>query len=234
MNQTPRKVIVFQIKICGVTTVDDARAAADAGADAIGLNFYPRSPRALDVDRAATVAEALPAGVARVGVFVNASAEEISQVVIGVGLTHIQLHGDEPPELLSELAALPVSIIKAFRVGPDGGALVRGWLERASQLQVRPVACLIDANQPGAYGGTGQVADWPLFRTLAEIDRQLPMILAGGLTSDNVAEAIAAAHPAAVDTASGVESAPGHKDIVRMGSFILAARAAFGLLRPQR
>jgi phosphoribosylanthranilate isomerase len=217
---------MFQIKICGVTTAADAREACAAGADALGLNFYPHSPRFLTAEAAQHVAAAIPPAVTRVGVFVNAPAETICAIYDALGLDVIQLHGDEPPEFLAELGRRPA--MRAFRVGAAGLAPVVDYLHACSAAHVRPKLLLLDAQpaDPQQYGGAGTTADWGAIA--AERDRlgNLPLVLAGGLTSENVAAAIARVRPSAVDVASGVESAPGRKDSAKMKSFVAAAKAA--------
>lgn len=236
---------LFHVKVCGVTSPDDARLAAAAGADAVGFNFVPGSPRRIDPQAARAAVAVLPAGVLAVGVFAGSAAEEIRAVVRQVGLTAIQLHGHldaatsacDPPERCHELADLPV--IRAVRLGIDGLAAARDWLEAAAAAGRSPAMLLVDAAVSGAttagrLGGTGHVVDWDAFNR--EPPLGLPVALAGGLTADNVAAAIRATGIRAVDTASGVESAPGLKDPDRMRAFVAAARQALGLppIRPVR
>lgn len=216
----------FRIKICGITTVDDALLVAHAGADAVGLNFYRKSARFLAPDQAEAVVRAVPAGVVKVGLFVNAAAADIRATFDHLGLDLIQLHGDEPPEFLVELGDRPV--MRAFRVGPEGLRPVECYLARCHELGVAPRMALVDALVSGAYGGTGRVADWDALKPYPPTNP--PLVLAGGLTPTNVAAAIRAVRPAAVDTASGVESNPGRKDAALVGQFIAAARAAFSPL----
>jgi phosphoribosylanthranilate isomerase len=214
---------MFQIKICGITTANDAVMASQAGADALGLNFFPKSPRFLAPDRAAAVASAVPAGVLKVGLFVNASAQDICERFDRLGLDLIQLHGDESPEFHVKLGGRPV--MRAFRVDTAGLRPIEQYLARCRQLDVLPQMVLLDAQVQGAYGGTGQVADW---ETVKRYSLDHPRLaLAGGLTPANVAEAIRTVRPAAVDTASGVEASPGRKDASLVQAFIQAARAAF-------
>lgn len=213
---------MFQIKICGITTVDDAVMASQAGADAIGLNFFAKSPRFLAPDRAAAVVSAVPAGVLKVGLFVNAPASEICELFDQLGLDLIQLHGDETPEFHVKLGGRPV--MRAFRVGASGLGPVEQYLARCQQLGTLPRMVLLDAQVHGTYGGTGQVADWDVVKQYTLAQPQLA--LAGGLTPANVADAIRAVRPAAVDTASGVEASPGRKDISLVQAFVQAARAA--------
>jgi phosphoribosylanthranilate isomerase len=216
---------VFCVKICGVRVAADAEVAAEAGADAIGLNFYPRSPRCVGEAEARGVVRHLPAAVARVGVFVNAPADELQRLAEAVGLDLLQLHGDEPPELLAQLRGFRV--IKAFR-GPAASIdRVRAFLETARQLGCTPAAVLVDAYQPGVYGGTGHAVDWTQAAGLVSQLGGIPLVLAGGLTPGNVADAIRTVRPAAVDTASGVETEPGRKDPQAVRHFVHRARAAF-------
>lgn len=219
---------MFRIKICGVTGVDDALAAVECGADAIGLNFYERSPRFLELAAAEKIAVAVPQGIARVGVFVNAPITQMEDYRAALGLTHLQLHGDEQPELMLELARYRV--IKAFRLGEAGIGPIVSWLDRSAELGAMPHRCLVDAQRPGEYGGTGQTVDWRLAAVLAGRSDRARWMLAGGLTPDNVAAAIATVRPGGVDTASGVELSPGRKDRPRMQAFIAAAKAALDKL----
>jgi phosphoribosylanthranilate isomerase len=214
---------VFRIKICGITTAANALLAAEAGADAIGLNFYDKSPRCVTAERAKEICDALPAGVAKVGVFVNSLPKGIIATVNRVGLTAVQLHGDEGPDFLAALGKLPV--IKAFRCKESTLDGVKAFLDLCGESS-QPIAVLLDAHAPGTYGGTGQVLDWAALGKERNKLLGLPLILAGGLTPQNVAQAISLARPDAVDTASGVESAPGIKDPGRVSAFLKAANAA--------
>ena len=224
---------MFHVKVCGVTSADDARMVAAAGADAIGLNFVPGSPRCLDAAAARRVAEAVPDDVLVVGVFAGATPEEMRRVAAEVGLDAIQLHGrlggeaSDPPEACAAVAPLPV--IRAVRLAADGFGEVRGWLAEAATLGHAPVMAVVDAAvpmtaTPGALGGTGETVDWS--RLTAAGSLGIPIALAGGLTPDNVAAAIAATRVRAVDTASGVEQAPGRKDPEKVRRFCEAARMA--------
>ena len=216
---------MFTIKICGITRPEDARASAEAGADAIGLNFYPRSPRAIDLDRARAIIAALPDGMIKVGLFVNAAPDEICRTCDALGLDLIQLHGDEPPELLSALGGRPV--MKAFRAaGADGLCAMLDYLETCRKLGCLPRLILLDAPAARGFGGSGKLADWTLAKQYQETCGTPPLVLAGGLKADNVAEAIRATGARAVDTASGVESRPGIKDSAAVAAFALAARQA--------
>jgi phosphoribosylanthranilate isomerase len=200
--------VTFKIKICGVTNVGDALAAVDAGADAIGLNFYHGSKRCVDVDVARRVVDAIGNRAACVGVFVNASAGEIQAICHQARLHVVQLHGNESPEL-----------IKTLGTGYD---IIRAGFA--------PAAILVDAAAAGQFGGTGHTVDWRQLENCQTWLKNVPLILAGGLTPANVAEAIRIVRPQAVDVASGVESAPGKKDTAKMRDFVAAARAAFAAL----
>ncbi len=223
---------MFRIKICGVTTVDDALAAVAAGADALGLNFYQRSSRYVTAEQARRIVEVLPVEIVKVGVFVNASKVELLDIVRAVGLNVIQLHGDEPPALINELAPYPV--IRALRCGSEGIDAVVRFLAACRTAGRLPEAVLLDAAVGHQFGGTGAKADWVAAQQFARWNDVPPLILAGGLTAENVAEAIATVGPAAVDTASGVESSPGRKASAKMQSFVQSARAAFGKLAQAR
>lgn len=217
---------MFQIKICGITNVADALAAVDAGADAIGLNFYSGSSRFIDREQARAVVAAVVDRVCKVGVFVNAPIGEVIAIREALKLDLVQLHGDERPDVLRSLA--PGAVMKAFRVGDAGLSPVRTWFEECTRMSLFPTRVLLDAFQPGQYGGTGRTTDWPTAATYAQTPGLPPLVLAGGLTPMNVAAAIRAVKPAAVDTACGVESSPGVKDAAKMRDFITTARAAFG------
>jgi phosphoribosylanthranilate isomerase len=216
---------MFTIKICGITRPEDARAVAEAGADAIGLNFYPQSSRAIDLDRARAIIAVLPDEMVKVGLFVNAAPTEICRICDALGLELIQLHGDEPPELLSSLGGRPV--MKAFRAaGADGLRAVLDYLETCRRLGCLPRSILLDAPLAHGFGGSGMLADWTLAKQYGK-DRESPKLaLAGGLKPENVAESILATGVTAVDTASGVESAPGIKDAAAVRAFVRAARSA--------
>jgi len=194
----------------------------------VGLNFCRESPRYVEPDLAGYIAAELPAGVVRVGLFVNAAAEVVRETFDGVGLDLIQLHGDEPPEFLAELGDRPV--LRAFRCRGSDLAPVRQYLDRCRQLACSPKAILLDAYQPGKYGGTGKVVDWNVVASAHEELGPIDIVLAGGLTPENVAAAIQTARPAAVDTASGVESSPGVKDPALTDAFVANARAAFAAI----
>jgi len=285
---------MFRIKICGITSIEDALLAAEAGADAIGLNFYEKSPRFVTSELALSIVMALaqniipPKKLRIFGVFVNASIEQALEKAGKSGVVEYQFHGDEPPEtvanigttlrvvreavprilsslgfaeaqrhVLQELGdqstifgqpSLPFNVpakaqfseplaslwfpevIRAFRVSQDSLLSVSTYLRKCESAGAFPDAVLLDAHQPGAYGGTGQVVDWNAVRDQRDMLLGLPLILAGGLTPENVAEAIATAQPDAVDVASGVESAPGKKDPAKVRAFVAAAKKAFAAL----
>lgn len=215
---------MFRIKICGVTNADDAVAAAAAGADAVGLNFYAGSRRYLDPWRAEAVAAVLPESVVRVGLFVNAAPEYIRMLAARLQLQAIQLHGDETVAQLVDLADLP--LIKAFACHQHAQNGVADYVAECRRQGVALRMILLDAAVPGQFGGTGQQADWETAAVLAA-DRSLPpVVLAGGLNAANVRQAIELVRPAAVDAAGGVESAPGVKDRPAMLAFVAAAKAA--------
>jgi len=224
---------MFRVKICGITNVEDAGVVAQAGADAVGLNFYARSKRYVTIPRALMIVDSLPTSVVKVGLFVNAEVDEVCETFDRVGLDLIQLHGDEPPSFLAQLGARPV--VRAFRLlPPEGLDAVGRYLAECREMKCMPRMTLIDAYVEGAYGGTGQVADWQALTTYQPVRPEEPvppLVLAGGLTPDNVAEAIETVRPAAVDTASGVESTPGRKDHALVERFVERARHAFQSLR---
>ena len=187
--------------------------------------FLPASPRCVGVDAARRITLGLPATISKVGVFVNASRDEILRTCDQVGLDTIQLHGDETPQMMAELAGR--QLLKAFRCSSDDLRPLTEFLQRCEDLACRPCGVLIDAYQPSTFGGTGQTANWSLVRRLSELLLDIPIVLAGGLGPENVAAAIEATRPTAVDTASGVESEPGRKDPQRVRAFVGNAWAAF-------
>ena len=219
---------MFKIKICGLTRAADAIAATDAGADAVGVNFYAGSRRFLPAEDARPIVAALPAAVRKVGVFVNASADEVAAQADAAGLSCVQLHGDEPAEMLAQLPT-ELSIVRAYRCDARGLAPLAEYLDACRELDRAPSAVLIDSdtNVAGEFGGTGRVASWELIARDRALLGQMPLVLAGGLTPENVAEAIDAVRPDGVDVASGVESAPGEKDPSLTRQFVSSARDAF-------
>lgn len=217
---------MFRIKICGLTSVDDALEAAAGGADAIGLNFFAQSKRCVDVETARHISLALPAEVKRVGVFVNASTNDIGAVLREVGLDAIQLHGDEPAELLAELPR-GIPVVRAYRCGQQGLLELASYLSACRAHGRLPDAILVDADVGADFGGSGKLADWSVVARDRDYLNGIPLILAGGLSVANVGAAIAAVQPDGVDVASGVERSPGCKDAKLVRDFIAAARAAF-------
>jgi len=210
------------VKICGIRRPEWAAAATEAGADFIGLVFAD-SPRRVTLEQAAAVVRALPRRVEPVGVFVDEPAEAVREIAERAGLRVVQLHGDEPPEISADLEGLKV--IKVFRVGGDAdAAAARAWREAAERLGAPPYAYLVDARvEGGPRGGTGRPADWTIAARLA-LEGFRPLILSGGLSADNVAEAIRRVRPWGVDASSGLETAPGRKDPDRIRAFVEAVR----------
>jgi phosphoribosylanthranilate isomerase len=218
---------MFRVKICGITCVEDALAAAAAGADSIGLNFYCASPRFCPPDEAQAIVEAVGNRVRKVGVFVNAPADEILRAAHTLRLDMVQMHGDETPELLREIR--PLSVVRAFRLSNDLSS-IHDYLRACHALMCVPRMLLIDAARPGQYGGTGATLDWNWIGKNRVHFGGLPLVLAGGLTPENVAQAIEAARPWAVDAASGVESSPGRKSATRMQEFVAEANRALAAI----
>jgi phosphoribosylanthranilate isomerase len=217
---------MFRIKICGVTNLADAQVAIDAGADALGLNFYERSPRCVSREVAAEIAAACGlAKVKPIGVFVNAPPSYVVELAEQFNLAAVQLHGDEPPEIIDDLP-LGMRVIFALRLPAAGGLALPNY-RHLSKYQRLPAALLADAAAPGQYGGTGHKLDWTALANWPAKTFGIPLILAGGLTPKNVIAAIRICHPAGVDAASGVESSPGKKDPAKTRDFIAAAKAAF-------
>jgi phosphoribosylanthranilate isomerase len=202
---------MVKVKICGVTSTQDARMIVDAGASAIGLNFFARSPRRVTVEEAAAIAAELPPHICRVGVFVDADREEVARIAGRVGLHALQFHGMESPEYCR---GWDRKVIKAVRTRDP---------ETVRAVAVYPVDfVLVDAYVEGLAGGTGRLARWDW---LTDIDRER-LIVAGGLTAENVADAVRQLRPIAVDVASGVENAPGRKDPALVRRFIANAQSA--------
>jgi phosphoribosylanthranilate isomerase len=205
----------IQIKICGVTNARDAKTCVALGAQMIGLNFYPQSPRYIEPKVARQIVEALPTHVDAVGVFVSGNADEIRRTANAAAVDCVQLHGDFSPELARELAD-EFRVIRVFSTHPQF---------RPEDVTLFPHCdVLVDAHHPELRGGTGQTCDWSAARATLRFSRFL--ILSGGLNPKNVAGAIKAVTPHAVDVCSGVESAPGVKDRGAINDFIAAVRAA--------
>jgi len=209
------------VKICGMTALDDVETVAALQPDAIGLNFYRGSRRCVDVPTARQLVARLPETIRPVGLFVNHSLEEIRHISSDCGLRWLQLHGDETPEFVAQLREY--QLIRAFRVSAAGLDDVARQLAEYRRLGITLQACLIDAHVAGTYGGTGHSAPWSLLAR--DWDPAWPaLILAGGLTPQNVAAAIETVRPWGVDVASGVESAPGRQDPDAVKEFISVAR----------
>jgi phosphoribosylanthranilate isomerase len=209
------KSTMVKVKICGITNWADACSACEAGADFLGFNFYPPSPRYITPAAARRIVRRLPEGISSVGVFVNESEAQMLSIARQVGLDFLQLHGDEPPQVVSHLRRT-VSVIKAVRV--------RGAL-RAAELArfTRASAFLLDGFDRKLRGGTGKRIDWKLAKRAG---RKRRIFLAGGLTPENAAEAVDVARPYAIDVCSGVESRPGKKNAARMKALVQAVRSA--------
>jgi phosphoribosylanthranilate isomerase len=202
-----------RVKICGITNLADAQAAVAAGADVLGLNFYEGSPRRVSMKTAAEIANQLPPFVMRAGVFVNADEDLVTRAIGECGLSLLQFHGDEPPEFCVQFGLMSM---KALRIRDAES------LKELPRFQTD--AYLLDAFSPEARGGTGEKFNWELAVEAQKFGK--PVFLAGGLTPENVAEAVRKVRPFGVDVASGVESSPGKKDHAKIRAFIAAVRAA--------
>ena len=214
---------MFRIKICGITSVNDAKIAAEAGADAIGLNFFRNSKRYVTPELAMRIADEVKGRMAIVGVFVNETTERIVEIAGQLPVDVIQLHGDEPVPDVTGIRRWKVC--KAFRLG-ENEEPIHDFIVRCQRAGKALDAVLLDANVPGQFGGTGVTVSWENVRRFHET-RVVPcVVLAGGLTPLNVATAIAISRPQAVDTASGVEKSPGIKDPRLVHSFVEEARSA--------
>ncbi len=207
----------IRIKMCGTTRLEDALAAVEAGVDALGFIFYEKSPRAIEPSDARMIIEQLPPFVDTVGVFVDRDREEVEEIIRFCSLSYVQLHGQESPRYCEQLArfAAPGQIIKALRVGAELQA------EEIAPYSAYVRAFLLDTYQKGQEGGTGQIFDWSLISSLR---LQRDYILAGGLDTNNIRQAIEAVQPTAVDVNSGVESSPGCKDHARLRDFVAQVR----------
>lgn len=203
-----------KVKICGITNADDAAAAVAAGADALGFNFYRKSPRYIEPGLAKHIVASLPPFVMPVGVFVNEDVSAVRSIMDASGLAMAQLHGDESAAYCEQLAR---PVIKALRLKDRGSFLTLAEFQGRAGVR----AFILDTFSESAYGGTGQVTDWVL---ASEAAKSTTILLAGGLTPANVGEAILAVRPYAVDVSSGVESAPGKKDHIKIRAFLDAVR----------
>jgi phosphoribosylanthranilate isomerase len=201
-----------KVKICGITNFEDALAAVNAGADALGFVFVPASPRALAFEDARRIIRRIPLYVTRIGVFVNPAEDTVNRALEQTGIDTLQFHGNETPEFCAQFS--PLKVIKAFRIaGP----------ETLNDLPFyKTNAWLLDSFVPGQPGGTGATFSWPL--AVQAKEHGVPILLAGGLTARNVARAISEVRPFGVDVSSGVESSPGKKDHGLLGAFIAAAK----------
>ncbi|MBU4234330.1 MAG: phosphoribosylanthranilate isomerase [Desulfobacterales bacterium] len=201
---------MVRIKICGITNLEDALLAIELGADALGFIFYPKSPRKVAPETAREIIAQLPPFVASVGVFVDEAATVVQELAARVGLDWVQLHGQESPDYCRNLGR---KVIKAFRIQDEDSLRLLADYQGAAQ------ALLLDTYKKGQVGGTGEIFDWHLARKAKKYGH---IILAGGLTPDNVAMAIATALPMAVDAASGTEATPGKKDPAKLRAFFQA------------
>ena len=199
------------IKVCGITNVEDARFAAENGASALGMIFYPGSPRYVDPAAATRISAAVPKDVVRVGVFVNEEPETVLKIAGEAGLDVAQLHGDESPEVCAAVA--PLRVWKVLRVGED--------FQPAEAAAFSCEAFFLDTAGDGLYGGTGQIFPWP---RAVEVSRYGRVIVAGGLDADNVGEAIRRAQPFGVDASSKLERGPGLKDRDKVRRYLESAR----------
>jgi len=216
---------VSPIKVCGLTRTQDAIIAAKAGADLLGVVFSGRSPRAIEPAQAASLVASARRHAPQtqwIGVFVDAPAERIRHVADAVGLAGVQLHGDETSDTVDRLVRSGLFVIKALRIGD------RADLARIDEYS--PDAFLLDTYVPGLHGGTGRTFDWSIARDAAKTKR---IILSGGLTADNVGVAVELARPWGVDASSGLEDAPGRKNVERLRAFIAAARRALTEREPE-
>jgi phosphoribosylanthranilate isomerase len=204
-----------RIKVCGITSRDDALLAVEAGAWAVGCILWPESPRACDPAEAARIAATVRRRAHVCGVFVNAPLDHVAGLVDAIGLTMVQLHGDEGPAFCSEVARRTGA--KVIKAGP-----VRGLADIRGLEPFHTDYHLLDAHRSGMRGGTGETFDWELVRSRRS---KVPLVLSGGLRPENVADAIAAVRPFAVDTASGTEAAPGVKDPGKVAAFVEAVNA---------
>jgi phosphoribosylanthranilate isomerase len=212
-------VIVTRIKFCGLTTLEDAERAVGAGAWAIGLIFWPRSPRRCELGAAVEIAAAAKRRVEVAGVFVNAPLDRVAETADAVGLTMLQLHGDEGPAYCAEAARRTgCKVIKAVRVRSRADVQAAGAFHTDYHL--------LDSYIAGMPGGTGETFAWEIARMHRTPTHPVPVILSGGLNPSNVAEAIGVVRPFAVDVASGVERTPGRKDPEKLDAFVAAVRAA--------
>jgi len=207
---------MVRVKICGITNLEDAWLAAELGADALGFIFYPKSPRKVEVEAAREIIRQLPPFILTVGVFVDEDAALVREVAARAGLDWLQFHGQESPDYCRSIGR---RVIKAFRIQDESS------LAEVARYRGSVQALLLDTYKKGQVGGTGETFNWDLARQARQYG---PIILAGGLTPANVAQAITAAQPQAVDVASGVEALPGKKDPEKLRAFFAAVSGASG------
>jgi phosphoribosylanthranilate isomerase len=220
------------IKICGLNDPATARAIAELRPDAVGLNFYEKSVRRVTPEVARQIVDELPPGVQPVGVFVDPTIESLMESLSWCRLGGVQIHSFELADCFSKLreARADLKRIRAFHVGSDSLKNLAEYFERNRLFSLNADACLVDAYSEGMFGGTGKMVSWDLLRNEYQTQEWPPLILAGGLRPENVGEAIDAVHPWGVDVSSGVESAPGVKDVALVERFIDEARRAFARL----
>lgn len=214
MAQPIRPIRRCRVKICGITSVADAQAVCDAGADAVGLVFYAKSPRNVDIEQATAICRALPPFVSSVGLFLNADAAFVREVLAAVPLDVLQFHGSESPEYCRQFDRPYLKALGMKGVAESGG--FAAYADRYPDAQ----GVLVDSHAPGAAGGTGEVFDW----TQVPQDYPKPIVLAGGLKPENVAEAIRTTQVYAVDVSSGVEAHPGQKSREKIHTFMQEVR----------
>lgn len=213
------------LKICGVTSADDALRLVDLAVPAVGINFYPKSKRYCAPEMAATFLPALSGQILRVGVFVNNASALAPQLLADGLIDVIQLHGDEGPAELAKLLATGTPTIRSLPLpAPSEEAATCARYRELYSGAAGPFALLLDAHAPGVYGGTGQTIDWARARDFISKAQELPVLLAGGITPENAAEALAKTHPAGIDIASGAESSPGIKDFSKIHSLLTATQ----------
>lgn len=214
------------VKVCGVRDRETAIKIAELGADAVGLNFYSRSPRCINADVAFRISQSLPDNVECVGVFVNHPIRDIEQIATKCQLDAVQLHGDEPPSYLADLQKrLPgIRLIRAWRMGKERLTGLDSYLNECKHWKCNVAGCLVDAHVDGMYGGSGRTVPWERLAREYDDTNWPSLILAGGLTVANVAEAIALVQPWGIDVASGVESSPGVKDLDLVEQFLRNAK----------
>ncbi len=216
------------VKVCGIRDRKTAQDLAEIGVDAIGLNFYSGSPRVVTAEEATEISKILPSDIIKVGVFVNHSISEVQTLATECRLDIVQLHGDETSEYFAELQhRLPhIRLIRAWRMSGDGLGGLKTFLEDCRLQQLCLAGCLVDAHVPGVFGGSGKTVPWEQLASEYRRDEWPPLILAGGLTPENIASAISSVQPWGVDVASGVESAPGVKDPILVRQFLMNAKRA--------